>query len=102
MNQFVQSSGLPVIVGMVLHQYPCVNCQEYQIAKFAERYMADAGMTVIAADYIEEWTGKAVQLNVNQWEGHPNEKANQIFAEKFLQGILRLPYLIPYEKNKAL
>lgn len=99
MNQFVKVSGLPAIVAMVLNQFPCVNCPGYQITKFAERYMLEAGMTVITADYIEEWADKGVQLHVNQWEGHPNEKANQIFAEKFLQEILRLPSLISYEKK---
>ncbi|MCX7111048.1 MAG: SGNH/GDSL hydrolase family protein [Proteobacteria bacterium] len=99
MNQLAKSKGLPPIVGMVLNQYPCINCPSYQISKYAELYMKEAGMTVIPANYIEELTGKGIQLHVNQWEGHPNEKANQIFSEMFVQEILKLPLLNQYIKD---
>jgi lysophospholipase L1-like esterase len=98
MNQFVKSKGLPPIIGMVIHQYPCDNCEGYQIAKVAEKYMRDAELTAISTDYIEELAGRDIQLHVNKWEGHPNEKANQIFAEKFLQEILKLPWIVRYKK----
>jgi len=97
MNRFAQSKGYPPIMGMVLHQFPCIECPGFKIAKFAERYMEEGGMTLVKADYIERYAGSGIQLHVNQWEGHPNEKANEIFAEKFLDAIIKSPQLQDFD-----
>ena len=79
MNAFVRSSGLPSIIGMVLHQRPRYQGRSYQLTRIAEEAMLSAGFRVVPTeDYFRRYNNR--NLAVSQWEGHPNEEANQIFA----------------------
>ena len=96
LSEFVQAQHKITILGMVLNQYPCLECRSYEITQIAEKHMEASGINVIHANYIKEYAGKNIQLYVNQWEGHPNETANQIFSEQFVAAINDLPELQSY------
>ena len=81
LNQFVlQETGRPV-VAMVLDQYPASD-RGYKLSRIAEKFARAAGMDVVPTEsYYRKYRGSTQQLYVSQWEGHPNEFVNQIFAE---------------------
>ena len=83
MNQFSKNKGLPPIIAMVLNQFPDLNSKGYQIAMCAERYLTDAGMTVIPTEEFYKKYEKQSMV-VSPWEGHPNAKAHKIFADLFI------------------
>jgi lysophospholipase L1-like esterase len=83
MNMFVLNKGLPPIVAMVLNQFPDLNSNGYQIAMVAEEHLKNAGMAVISTkEYYQRYDKQ--KMVVSPWEGHPNAKANQIFADFFI------------------
>lgn len=101
LNEFVQQQHQTPMLSMVLNQFPCRDCRSYEITQIAEKLIADSGIQLILADYIEEYADKNIQLYVNQWEGHPNETANRIFAAKLVPAIEQLPQLQPYQRRVA-
>jgi hypothetical protein len=91
MNAFVlEQTGRPVLA-MVLDQFPgAPDGRGRRIAMIAEQYARDAGMDVIGIeDYYREYAGYGDKLIVSHWEGHPNETANRIFAERFAHRLLQ-------------
>ncbi|WP_455200286.1 SGNH/GDSL hydrolase family protein [Kaarinaea lacus] len=96
LSEFVQAQHKTTLLGMVLNQYPCLDCRSYEITQIAEKHMAASGINVIPADYIKQYADKNIQLYVNQWEGHPNETANRIFSEQLVSVISDLPELRSY------
>lgn len=79
MNAFIRSRNLPPIIGMVLHQQPRYEGRGYRLTRIAEEAMLKAGFTVVPIeDYFRRYNNR--NFAVSQWEGHPNEEANQIFA----------------------
>ncbi|MCI0412137.1 GDSL-type esterase/lipase family protein [bacterium] len=92
MNDFVLEKGLPPIVAMVLDQYPNTKGTSYQVVLAAEAHLKRAGMRVIPSDYILRNNGRR-DWNVSLWEGHPNEKANRVFAKEIVQVLKNLPEL---------
>jgi len=100
MNAFVRSRGLPSIVGMVLHQRPQYQDRGYQLTRIAEEAMLRAGFTVVPTeDYFRRYNNR--NLAVSQWEGHPNEEANQIFATMLEVQLKQHPELEPYRTARA-
>lgn len=100
MNAFVAERGLPSVVAMVLDQYPDTKGKGYQVGLAAERYLRTAGMRVIPAEYIRRNDGR-LDWKVSPWEGHPNEKANRVFAEEFAKVLRELFDLQPYRRHAA-
>jgi lysophospholipase L1-like esterase len=83
MNMFVLNRGLPPIVAMVLNQFPDLNSNGYQIAMVAEEHLKNAGMAIISTkDFYQRYDKQ--KMVVSPWEGHPNAKANEIFADFFI------------------
>jgi len=100
MNAFVRSQGLPSIVGMVLHQQPQYRDRGYQLTRIAEEAMLRAGFTVVPTeDYFRRYNNR--NLAVSQWEGHPSEEANQIFASMLEVQLRQRPELGPYRTEQA-
>ena len=98
MNAFVQERGLPPVVAMVLDQYPSTKGQRYEIVLAAEKHLRDAGMRVIPSDYIIRNDGRG-DWYVSPWEGHPNEKANKVFADEIARVVMDLPELGQYRRH---
>lgn len=84
LNSLVRSRGLPPVVALVLNQFPR-DPRGREISRLAERSMSEAGMDVIAADYIREYADKEIQLHLGRWDGHPNAEGNRLFADAFLR-----------------
>ena len=100
MNAFVRSLGLPPIIGMVLHQRPRYDGPGYQLTRIAEEAMLRAGFTVVPTeDYFRRFNN--LDLAVSQWEGHPNEEANQIFAAMLKAHLKQVPELEPYRTARV-
>jgi lysophospholipase L1-like esterase len=79
MNSFIEASGLPPLVAMVLDQYPAYKGRGYQIAKIAEDAVRKAGGEIIPTEqYYIKYNSKS--MRVSKWEGHPDEVANYIWA----------------------
>lgn len=97
MNAHVQERGLPPIFAMVLDQYPDTKDTWYKVVLAAERHLRDGGVRVIPSDYIKRHDGTR-DWRVSAWEGHPNEKANQVFAEEILKVIRDLPELRKFRR----
>ncbi|HEX9899748.1 MAG TPA: hypothetical protein VGC81_11005, partial [Candidatus Methylomirabilis sp.] len=98
MNAFVRAQGLPPMVAMVLDQFPSTREQRYAIVQAAERHLRDAGIRVVPSDYIRQNDGRRDWF-VSRWEGHPNEKANRVFAQEFAQVLRDLPELQSYKRG---
>jgi lysophospholipase L1-like esterase len=98
MNAFVRQRGLPPIVAMVLDQYPSNTRQRREIVLAAEKHLAAAGIRVVPSDYIRRNDGRK-DWKVSPWEGHPNEKANKVFAEEFAKVVGELPELQSYRRR---
>ena len=95
MNTFVESRGLPSIIGMVLHQQPQYEGRDYQLTRIAEEAMLRAGFTVVSIeDYYRRYNNR--NFTVSQWEGHPNEEANQIFSTMLETRLRQYPELESY------
>lgn len=98
MNAFVAERGLPPVVAMLLDQYPDTKGKGYQVGLAAERHLRAAGMRVIPAEYIRRNDGRR-DWHVSRWEGHPNEKANRVFAQEFAKVLGDLPELQPFRRG---
>ena len=100
MNAFVISRDLPPIIGMVLHQQPQYQDRGYQLTRIAEEAMLSAGFMVVPTeDYFRRYNNR--NLAVSQWEGHPNEEANQIFAAMLEVQLLQRPEIEPYRTART-
>lgn len=97
MNAFVQERGLPPMVAMVLDQFPNTRGKGYQVVLAAEKHLRDAGIQVIPSDYIKRNDGRS-DWYVSRWEGHPNEKANRVFAREIAAVVTGLPELQRYRR----
>ena len=79
MNATVRTAGLPPMVGLVLNQFVEHEGRGHRIARVAENYLAEAGVDVISTeDYYRTYHGQS--MRVSQWDGHPDEVANYIWA----------------------
>jgi len=95
MNAFVISRGLPSIIGMVLHQQPQYEGRDYRLTRIAEEAMLRAGFAVVPTeDFFRRYNNR--NLAISQWEGHPNEEANQIFSTMLETRLRQLPELESY------
>lgn len=85
-----KETGRPA-VAMVLDQFPGEpDTTSDRITRLAERIAREAGMDVVPTDdYYRKYAGSGVQLYVNHWEGHPNEKAHRIFAGMIAKHLVR-------------
>ena len=100
MNAFVKSRGLPPIIGMVLHQQPQYEGRDYRLTRIAEKAMLRAGFTVVPTeDYFRRYNNR--NLVVSQWEGHPNEEANEIFSTMLETRLRQLPELETYRTTRV-
>lgn len=100
MNAFVRSRDLPPIIGMVLHQRPRYEGRSYRLTRIAEEAMLNAGFTVVpTGDYFRRYNNR--NFVVSQWEGHPNEEANQIFAAMLEVRLRRQPELKSYRTTRV-
>ncbi len=95
MNAFVEANGLPPVVSLVLDQQPEQGGGNELVAH-AERYMKDAGMQVVPANYRDARPGD--RWRVSPWEGHPNEIANRLFAKELEPVIEQTPALWAYRR----
>lgn len=81
MNDFVTARGLPPIVATVLDQRPRAAGPGRKLALGIEEELAAAGLEVVRSDaYYRDFDGR--DLHVSSWEGHPNELAHALFAER--------------------
>jgi lysophospholipase L1-like esterase len=79
MNDFVRETGLPPPVALALDQYPEHGGRGYLIAQAAEGHLRSAGFEVIPTeDYFRRYHGQ--MMGISPWEGHPDERANFIWA----------------------
>jgi len=100
MNDFARSRGLPPVLVMVVHQQPEMGGKTERMAKVAESYLVEAGMTVIPSrGYFEEHDGE--HWVISKWESHPNEHAHRVFAGQFVGRIREIPELAPYRIERA-
>lgn len=98
MNRFVIGQGLPPIVAMVLHQFPDTKSREYKLSLLTEKYLTSSGFRVVpCTSYFKKYSG-ADDLYIGKWDGHPNEKANKIFSDRFLSDMQNFPNLEKYRK----
>ncbi len=80
MSEFVAERGGGPIVAMVLDQFPGLDPRSEQLTRMAEAAAHAAGMDVVPTDsYAKTWSG--FNFRVSPWEGHPNEIANELFAD---------------------
>jgi lysophospholipase L1-like esterase len=80
MNHAVISQGLAPVVLMVVEQRPAVDGKGHRISREVEMMAAKADMTVVGIDtYVAAHDGEV--MAVSEWEGHPNERAHELFAE---------------------
>lgn len=97
MNRYVRRRCGAPVVAMVLDQFPEYGGRGYRISKIAEESFRAAGMNFIPMDgYYSTYDGK--NMAVSQWEGHPNEEANRIFAAYLAERILQERRLDAFRK----
>lgn len=98
-NDFVIAHGLPPVITLVLDQRPRYGGRGYKISKVAEEYATQAGMDVIETeDFYRKFDGE--WMRVSTWEGHPNEAANELFAQMILRKLKQHHSLRPFQKSK--
>jgi lysophospholipase L1-like esterase len=86
MNSLIREAGLPAIIGLVVDQYPDNGGRGYRITRAAETFLREAGAEVIALEeYYRRFHGKV--MAVSQWEGHPDEVANYIWARMIAENL---------------
>ncbi len=91
-NDFVVGQGLPPVVAVVLDQNPDYGGRGYRIAQFAEEAASNAGMIVVPTEqYYQNHDGE--RMSVSRWEGHPNAKAHELFAELLESALVDQPDL---------
>jgi hypothetical protein len=97
MNAVVKAAGLPPMIGLVLDQYPSYSGRGYRITQTAERALKDAGAEVIPTEnYYRRYNNQS--MNVSNWEGHPNEVANYIWATMIMDRLRQRPDLARYTR----
>lgn len=83
MNHTVTAAGLPPMLALVVDQFPSYG-RGYQITRVAENALRNAGVEVVPTeDYYRRYNNQ--RLYVSNWEGHPNEVANYIWAKMIYQ-----------------
>ena len=98
MNDLVRGHGLPPVLAMALEQYPNTKGDRYEIVVAAEKHLRAAGIRVVGSDYIRLNDGR-MDWRVSPWEGHPNEKANTVFAQEISKVLRGLPELQPFQRR---
>src|SRR5262249_2008821 len=97
MNKVIKEAALPSLVAMVVDQYPVYNSRGHRIAQAAETYLSTAGAEVIPTDdYYRQYTGKS--MYISNWEGHPNEVANWIWANMIAEKLRSRPDLALFKR----
>ena len=97
MNAVVKAAGLPPMMALVLDQYPSYGGRGYHITQVAEEALKDAGGEVVPTqDYYRRYDNH--QMNVSNWEGHPNEVANYIWAAMIMDRLRQRPDLADYKR----
>jgi hypothetical protein len=78
-----------------MDQFPELDGRGHKISRAAEQAMQAAGFDVISTeDYYRRYSGEA--MSVSQWEGHPNEIANYIWASMIADHLRSQSYLKPF------
>lgn len=100
MSEWVQAShGIP-LTAMVLHQSPRVPSRAHNVALAAEKHLLAAGINVVhSRPYFDAYEGRT--MTVSQWESHPNELANALFASMLIADITNMAEIAPYEINRS-
>jgi lysophospholipase L1-like esterase len=97
MNRIVTTAGLPPMTAIVVDQNPEFQGRGYTIARVAEDALTKAGADVIATeDYYRRYNNQS--MYVSNWEGHPNEVANYIWAEMISQRLTQRPDLMRFRR----
>jgi hypothetical protein len=97
MNAFVSSAGLPPMMAMVLDQYPSYGGRGYRITQVAEAALRDAGIELIPTEaYYRRYNNQV--MNVSEWEGHPDEVANYIWASMLMERLRQRDDLARYKR----
>jgi hypothetical protein len=100
MNRIVRIAGLPPMLAIVLDQYPAYGGRGYRIAKIAESALMRASVEVVQTeDYYRRYHDKA--MNISQWEGHPNEVANYIWASMLDKQLRARPDLQAFKRRRT-
>ena len=87
MNKTVQMAGLPPLVSMVVDQVPSYGSRGYRIAMTAEAALRQAGATVIPTEeFYRRYNNR--DMRISQFEGHPNEIANIIWANMIARTLI--------------
>jgi hypothetical protein len=97
MNAVVRAAGLPPMMGLVLDQYPSYGGRGYRITQAAEQALRDAGADVMPTEiYYRRYNNQS--MNVSNWEGHPNEVANYIWATMIMDRLRQRQDLANYKR----
>ena len=97
MNRTVTAAGLPPMVALVVDQFPVYGGRPYRITKVAEDALRKAGDDVIPTDdYYRRYNNQ--RLYVSNWEGHPNEVANYIWAKMIYQQLIERKDLAAFKR----
>lgn len=84
MNAVIREAGLPALIALVFDQYPDYGGRGHRITHAAEAFLREAGAEVIPMeDYYRRYHAKP--MRVSQWEGHPDEVANYIWARMIVE-----------------
>ena len=83
---------------MVLDRYPNTKEDRYVILLAAEEHLRAAGIRIVAGGYTRLNEGRT-DWSVSPWEGHPNEKANRVFAQEIAKVLRGLPELQPCRRH---
>jgi lysophospholipase L1-like esterase len=98
MNAAIGAAGLPPLIAIVVDQYVTYDGRGHRIARAAEKYLAEAGAEVIGTDeYYRKYNGR--MMRVSNWEGHPNEIANYIWARMVSQILYQREDLRDYKRS---
>ncbi len=98
LNAFVVANGRPAVVALVLDDVPRAGGPGQQLAQAAESALRDAGAEVIASDdFYRAFDGR--DFRVSRWEGHPNEEAHAIWADRLARALRTRADLARYRRG---
>jgi hypothetical protein len=98
MNEAVKAAGLPPLVSMVVDQVPSYGGRGYRIAMTAEAALRQSGALVITTEeFYRRYNNR--DMRISQWEGHPNEVANIIWANMISRALLKRDDLQAFKKS---
>jgi hypothetical protein len=97
MNDLVRAAGLPPPIALALDQYPDYGGRGYRIAQSAEAHLGRAGFEVIPTeDYFRRYHRQI--MGISPWEGHPDERANFIWATMIARVLRNRDDLQPFRR----